>query len=269
MNVFDFLTQLLPPYFKFWHLPLVFLVGLIGEGYGTVVGSGGILIQFVLAALGMPLQSVVATDIAGTMGANAGVLVASPKSIWANKKLLLVLAISFFIGGVIGTIFLIKIPVKLLKYIVIAGLILILLRMIFKKVTNIQASKHLEIKIQQYPLLLAIMSALGIYGNVSGVGVGTFQKIAFVSILRISFIDSLGIGNIIMIPATIFSFIVTAISGLIAWPYLIILWFGTFIGGKNVTKYVRKIPDKYLRIILVIVAFSYLIYLLLSLFYER
>ena len=36
---------------QFGHLVVVFFAGLIGEGYATVIGSGGVLIQFVLAAL--------------------------------------------------------------------------------------------------------------------------------------------------------------------------------------------------------------------------
>lgn len=37
---------MIPSYFELWHLPVVFLAGLIGEGYATIVGSGGVLIQF-------------------------------------------------------------------------------------------------------------------------------------------------------------------------------------------------------------------------------
>jgi uncharacterized membrane protein YfcA len=108
-------TLFLPSYFHLWHLPVIFIAGMIGEGYGILIGSGGILIQFTLAALGMPLQSVVATDVAGTLGCNAGVLMASPKSIWVNKKLLVLLGVPFFIGGIAGTLFLIYISALVLK----------------------------------------------------------------------------------------------------------------------------------------------------------
>jgi len=85
----DIFASFVPQYFQPWHIVIVFLAGLVGEGYSVVVGGGGILIQFVLASLGMPLPVVIATDIAGTLGTSAGVLSASPRKIWSNKKLLI------------------------------------------------------------------------------------------------------------------------------------------------------------------------------------
>src|SRR3989344_4934066 len=100
---------------QFGHLVVVFFAGLIGEGYATIIGSGGVLIQFVLAALGLPLAVVVATDIGGSQGAELGVIAASKKNIWNNRKALLLLATPLLVGGVVGTLFLIYIPVLLLK----------------------------------------------------------------------------------------------------------------------------------------------------------
>lgn len=256
------LQQFVPDYFELWHLPLVFLAGLIGEGYGTMVGSGGILIQFVLAALGMPLSSVVATDLAGSMGANVGVLVSSPRSIWRNPKLLIVLALPLLLGGIVGTLFLIYIPLGLLRYIIGAGLFILLVYLFLNKAKSTQVAEQIKLQRRTYPLLFAVLSILGVYGNVSGVGVGTFMRVVFISWFRLSFVDSLGIGNIIFLPAALFSLGVTAITGLIAWPYLLTLAIGTFLGGKYATKYIRKIPNVYLRRLLIGVASVYLVYLL-------
>ncbi len=262
--MFGIFEHILPSYFELWHLPAVFMAGLIGEGYATVIGSGGILIQFVLVSLGMPLSAVVATDIAGSTGANFGIITASPRSIWKNKKLLLLLTVPCLIGGVIGTLFLIYIPVLWLKYIIIAGLVLLLFYMFLGKQAETRMVETLEINPKQYPLLFAVVGFLGLYGNVSGVGVGTFQKVSFVSILRITFADSLGIGTISSLPAQVFSIVVTAITGLIAWPYFLALFLGSYVGANFVTRYVRKIPDIYLRSLLVILAILYLTYLISS-----
>jgi uncharacterized membrane protein YfcA len=258
----DFLPSLIPPYFHLWHIPLVFFAGLIGEGYGAVIGSGGILIQFVLAAIGMPLPIVVATDLAGGLGSNAGALVASPRSIWKNRKLLLILGTPFFIGGVIGTIFLTRISQPLLRWLLILALVSLLVYMLFKKKTGLQKLKSLHVRFRQYPLLNGIMLGLGVYGNVSGIGVGTFQKITFTGILKLGVVDSIGISNIIDLAPTIFSLVVTAIVGLIAWPYMITLLVSTYIGANYTVKFVGKIRDKYLQILLFIVALAYLFYLL-------
>lgn len=264
-RMYDFLYSLLPPYFEVWHLPLVFLVGVIAEGYGTVVGSGGILIQFVLASLGMPLTSVVATDIAGAMGANVGVIAALPRNIWSNRKLLILLAVPLLLGGVIGTLFLIYIPVSIFRYILIAALVFLLVNMFLKKQTILQPIASLNIDLRHYPLLFGWMCVLGVYGNMIGVGVGTFKKLSFVSLFRLSFADSLGMSNIIDLPAALFSFGATAFLGLIAWPYMLVLWLGTFLGAHHVTRYIRKIPNRYLNAALILITLLYLVYLLVSL----
>ncbi|MBI2355890.1 MAG: sulfite exporter TauE/SafE family protein [Candidatus Doudnabacteria bacterium] len=256
------MENFLPDYFRAWHLVVVFFAGLIGEGYGTMVGGGGVVIQFVLATLGMPLASVVATDLAGSMGASIGVITATPKKVWSNKKLLFVLGLPLFIGGIIGTAFLIKIPVELLKYVIIAGLTLLLLYVLFSKPSLLRSLETLQISKKQHPLIFFTQILQGIYGNVSGVGSGTFERISFIALLRISVADSIGVINIIGLPTVIFSFVATAIAGFIVWPYLITLWVGTFIGGRYAAKYIRIIPDKYLRALLVVLAIIYIVYLL-------
>jgi uncharacterized membrane protein YfcA len=87
----------------------------------------------------------------------------------------------------------------------------------------------------------------------------------YVSLLRIRFAESLGLGTIVITPATLFSFAVTAATGILVWPYLLVLWAGTFIGGRHVTKYVQKVPDALLRKILMVVVAGYLVYLMAGL----
>jgi uncharacterized membrane protein YfcA len=262
MNMRDAFASFIPPYFHLWHLPVVFLAGLAAEGYGTIIGSGGVLIQFVLAALGMPLPVVVATDIAGTIGGNVGVIAATPRTIWDSKKLLIMLTLPFFLGGMLGTVFLIYISLTLLKWVLVAGLIGLLACMLGRKEAPPQAAETLEIDSRKYPILFIIMLILGVYSNTSGVGAGSFQRLALLSILQITIVDGMGINCIVELPGGIFSLVVTAASGLIAWPYLFALWAGAFLGGKYAVTYARRIPDVYLRTLLVFVVALYLAYLI-------
>lgn len=255
----------IPSFFEWWHLPIVFLAGMIGEGYAVVVGGGGVLIQFVLASLGMPLPMVIATDIGGCMGSSFGVMTAYKRKIWVNKKLLWFLGLPFFAGGIIGTLFLTKISPILLSYLLAIALSSLLLVMIFQRNQPTQELESLNVNDKKYPLLATILMGLGTYSNVSGVGSGTFIKVAYSSLLRMKVSDSIGVSNIIYLPPTIFSLIVTGIAGLLAWPYLITLWIGTFIGSHYVAKYVQKIPEQYLRNFLVVICIGYLSYLILKL----
>ncbi len=256
------IISFLPSYFEWWHLPLVLLAGMIGEGYAVVVGGGGVLIQFVLLSLGMPLPVVIATDIGGCLGSSFGVISAYSKNIWSNKHLLWFLTVPFFIGSIIGTLFLTKISPVVLGYLLIIALGALLLLMLFQKNKTTQNLAELNINKKQYPVLASIMLGLGTYSNVSGVGSGTFIKIAYTSLLRMKVTDSIGVSNIVYLPATIFSLIFTGIAGLLAWPYLVTLWVGTFIGSHYVAKYAQKIPESYLRKLLMVLCFLYLLFLI-------
>jgi uncharacterized membrane protein YfcA len=252
------------PYFELWHLPVVFIAGLVGEGYATIVGSGGVLIQFVLASLGVPLAVVVATDIGGSQGADLGIIAASSRDIWRNKKVLALLAAPSLLGGIIGTVFLIHIPVIVLKVVLITGLALLLVYVLIGKKAELQTFESIHMNMRRYPVVFLVMFALGVYANVSGVGSGTFSKFAFLSLLRVSFVDSLGITGIVALPAGIFSIIATGMSGLIAWPYFIMIFIGSFIGANFVARHVSKVPEKYLRALLLVIISLYLVYLVSS-----
>ncbi len=251
--------------FEIWHILVAFFSGLVGEGYATLVGSGGVLIQFALAGLSLPLVMVVATDIGGSQGADLGILAASSKKLFNNKELLIKLALPVTAGGIVGTLFLIYIPVLLLKAVLIVGLSLLLMYVLIGKKAEIQAFENIHLSWQRYPLVFLVMFVLGVYGNVSGVGVGTFNRFAYVSLLRVGFIESLGLTSLIGLPATLFSTIVTGMSGLIAWPYYFSIFFGSFIGAHVVSRYVRRVPEHYLRALLLTVIVFYLTYLIYSL----
>src|SRR3989338_2267847 len=123
----------IPSYVEWWHIPVVLLAGMIGEGYAVVIGSGGLLIQFVLASCGMPLPMVIATDIGGCLGSSFGVISAYSKNIWSNKRLLWFLSVPFFIGGIIGTVFLTKISPVVLGYLLIIALGTLLVLMVLQR----------------------------------------------------------------------------------------------------------------------------------------
>jgi len=262
----DLFSQLLQTNMEIWHLVLAFFAGLIGEGYATLVGSGGVLIQFTLAAIGLPLAVVVATDIGGSQGADFGIIAASSRKILNNKRLLFLLAAPVFIGGVVGTIFLVYIPVALLKAVLIIGLSLLLVYILMGRRAELQTFEHIHLSWHRYPLIFVVMFVLGVYGNISGVGVGTFNRFAYVSLLRVGFVESLGLTSLIALPPTLFSTIFTGMSGLIAWPYFITIFIGSFVGANFVSRYIRNVPEKYLRALLLTVIAFYLAYLVQSLF---
>ncbi len=241
------LESFLPSYFQWWHLPVIFIAGLIGEGYGTIIGGGSIVMQGVMIFLGVPLQSAIATDNAGALGTEVGILSETRKKVVENKKLAMFMVIPVFLGGVVGTSFLLTIPSAVIKYLMIIAISCLLFYSLFlKNKLKIQ----LSIK-YQYPILFILLFLIGIYNNFIGIGEGTFTKISIMLILGTTFIKSHGIKTAAMIPSRIYSLVITALSGLIIWPYLLVFWVSTFISGKYATKFITLIPERYLKLGLV------------------
>lgn len=256
------LELIIPPYFEWWHLPLVFAAGFLGESYGSIVGGGSVIIQWILTLLGMPLRSVVATDISAALGTDAGIISETKKKIVEHKKLVILMMVAILLGGIIGTAFLTSISVDTVRYLIILILIVLLAHLLLNSRRKKGGLNLKSISKEKYILLFVFMFFIGIYNNTISVGEGTFGKIALMSVLGMSFIASHGLKSVAIVPARIYSLVITTITGLIAFPYLITLWISGFLAGKYSTKQVKKIPDTYMRWVLIMVSAGYLVYLI-------
>lgn len=85
--------QLLPASFEWWHLPLLFIAGLIGESFGALVGGGSIVTMPALLLTGIPITSAIAVDNAASLGTEAGIFSETKRKVLARKKLLLFMMI--------------------------------------------------------------------------------------------------------------------------------------------------------------------------------
>jgi uncharacterized membrane protein YfcA len=252
------LEQLLPAYFEWWHLLVLLLVGFIAEAYGTLFGGGSILMIPMLTALGIPLQTAVAMDNAAAIGTEAGIVSETQEKIKQHKRLIAWMFVPLALGGVIGTYLLLSAPVEFIKYLMIAAALYLLVHTYFVKP---RLRPHAFDR-WKYPLLFVVMLIIGLYNNYIGVAEGTFSKIAIMTILGLSFMESHGLKTIAMVPIRLYSLVVTAIAGLIIWPYLFTLWIATFAAGKYATKSIKRVPEGYLKTALTVTSLGFIGYLI-------
>lgn len=241
---------------ELWHIPIVFAAGFIGESYGALVGGGSIVIQSVLIFLGVPLQSAIATDIAGALGTEAGIIQTTWHSIMKQWRLVLLISISGTLGGIAGTTLLIGMPTTYIKGLMVAavtGLILYL---------HLGSARWIAMK-NNTVLIIIVFLLIGTYSNLLSIGEGTFGKIAVMSLAGLTFIQSHGVKTMATIPARIYSLIVTAMAGLIVWPYLITLLFATYLAGLASTNIAKRVPERYARAFITAAAIIFLAYLIL------
>lgn len=251
------IEALFPAYFEWWHIPLIFLAGLIGEGYGSLIGGGSIMMQSVQIFLGAPVHSAIATDNAAALGTEAGILSETRDKVAQNKKLIIWMFVPIALGGVIGTVFLLTVPVTVIKYLMIGAVAYILFHSYYLK----NKVKPNTLNRWKYPVLFVFLFLIGLYNNFIGIGEGTFSKIALMSVLGLTFVESHGLKTVAMVPIRLYSLVVTGIAGLIVWPYLVTFWCSNFIAGKYSTKLVKRVPEAYLKPALTFIGVVFVVYL--------
>lgn len=248
---------LLPAHFDWWHLPLLFFAGLIGESFGALVGGGSILTMPALLLTGIPLQSAIAVDNAASLGTEVGIVSETWAKVVANKKMVGLMAIPLTLGGAIGAWLLLTVPGTIIKYLMAATIIFIVIHAHFAKKPRLRS-----ISTSRYEVVILFLFLIGIYSNFMAAGEGAFSRIGLMLILGWSFIQSQGVKAAATMPSRIYLLIVTGAAGLIVWPYLLTMWCSTFFAGRYATAFAKKIPDKYMRYALTVISILFVIYLL-------
>lgn len=247
-----------PTHFHVWNIPIIFVAGLVGESMGALVGGGSIVTMPALLFVGLPLQAAIATDNAGSIGTEVGILSETYQKVIANKKLVIFMAIPLTLGGIIGTWLLLSVPGAVLRYLMAATIAFIVAHSYLSK----RKPDPKAISKTSYTFLAAFLLLIGLYSNFMAAGEGTFSRIGIMSILGLTFLQSQGLKATATMPSRIYSLVVTSIAGLIVWPYLLTFWCSNFLAGKYATKSVKKIPDKHLKLGLTVVSVGFVIYLL-------
>lgn len=251
-----------PSYFEWWHIPLIIIVGLFAESFGAIVGGGGLLTLPLMLFLGVPVQSAIAINTAAALGTEVGILSETRERVLRHKKTVILMAIPIFLGGIIGTHLLLEVPKTAIKYIIIFAISALLLNKFF----NRNKPKKITVGYKNYAVLAGFCILIGIYTNFIGAGEGTLAKMGIMSIMGYTFLQSHGIKSTASMPTRFYSLVVTAMAGLIVWPYLITKWCSGFIAGKYSTKFIKRVPDKYMDRIITTITVLFVIYL--ALFYE-
>lgn len=223
-----------------------------------MVGGGSLVTQPALLLVGVPLQSTIAIDAAAPIATEAGILSETYKDVLRNKKLTLMLAAPVILGGILGTHLLITTSPQTIKYVMVASIFLILGNALLSN----KRPKSAQIKKSNYVLMFIFMFVISIYTIFIGLGEGTFGRLALMFTLGLSFIESQGISAAAKMPARAYSLVVTGFAGFIIWPYLLTFWCSNFIAGKYATKLLKKLPDKYMKTIMVVVSIAFAVYLL-------
>jgi uncharacterized membrane protein YfcA len=192
------------------------------------------------------------------LGTEVGIISETHRQAAKNKKIILFIMIPKVLGSIIGVWLLLTISPETVKYLMAMAVILLLAHAYIDK----DKIKPESLSKLRYTLLFIFLFLIGIYSSFISLGGETIAKFAVISVLGFTFLKGQGIMAASGVPARLYTLIATSIAGLIVWPYVLTLWVSTFIAGKYATKFVKKIPDRYLKFSLTVVSAAFVAYLL-------
>lgn len=243
-----------------------FFIGTIVGGMNAVAG-GGMLVGFpALVALGIP--PLVANMTGGVISAPGQVA-----SAWGYHQYLrrvprkfAWLLLPLVIGAAIGAIVLRRTPADqfatIVPWLVLFGVLLFA----FQPYIHVHLKRHLHGKKRTIPFVLVVLALLpmAFYGGYFGAGIG-FMMLAFLSFAHLPDMHTItGMKNIgaLFIAGTSLACFFSA--HLINWHVGLIAASGAVIGGYSGSRLSQRISSHWLRIVVVAIGFSAVIYLALQ-----
>ncbi len=240
---------------------LLFFSGLIAGTFGSVVGSGAILMVAVYSLVGLPIiQAIGTTHVSGLMLEGVSTVLYSRKGLVLWKDIAK-FAMAAMLGALIGSNFVINIEAKHLSY-VIAGVMLLLLFLLprLRSESNLLSS---DIKNKEI-IFLASGAILGLYGGFYGAALSTFAIFLIMYLTGWNALVSAANSHVVSFFVTMVSSTIFIMNGVVNWQYLVPMAGGVIIGAFIGVNWATKFGSKWVKILLGIVIILSVIKLILA-----
>ena len=245
---------------EIWHIPVVFIVGIIAGFINTLAGGGSLLTLPILIFLGLPTAVANGTNrlaiIAQCLFAVAGF---KRKGV-SNFKLSLLLSVPALFGAIIGAQFAVDISDILFKRILAIIMLLVLGLILWnprRDVGSLMSSgcNHLIIT-------MIVFFFIGFYGGFIQVGVGFIIIAALTTITGLNLVETNSHKVFIVGIYTIFALIVFAFNDKVCWEIGLCLAAGMGIGGWIGSHWAVARGERWIRLVLTVCVIAMVIKLL-------
>jgi len=249
------------------HLPLSFhyiglaLAALLGGLINSVAGGGGFLVFPSLLRVGvLPIQA----NATGTVALWPGQLtsiVGYRRDLKANLKLILPVGLTAFLGGITGALVLLHHSqqsfLRIVPYLFLMGAVLFAIsgpvsRWVQRRVKQDAAAPARILLVPMLAMLLPVCFYIGYFG--AGAGLLTMTVLAFSGVSRISEINALKV--VITTIANGVAVVTFILYGAVEWRYCWLMMIACAIGGYVGAHNARRISDRVLRPIIVVLGLS-------------
>jgi uncharacterized protein len=265
---------------------ILFCAAILGGTLNAVAGGGSFICFPTLVFTGLPAIPANATNSVALWPGSVASVGAYRRELAQQKRTLLILLVcTSLIGGILGALLLLKTPqeifVRLVPYLLLVATLLftfsgpIIAKLRGPKRRDTDRGKPLSLRPLSAPVLgkvpLSIPTLVGlsfaqlviaVYGGYFGGGIGILM-LATLAMMGMSDIHVMNALKTLLASCINGVAVITfIIAGVVVWPQAILMIVGAVIGGYGGAYYARKLPQKWVRLFVIIVGFSMTIYFL-------
>jgi uncharacterized membrane protein YfcA len=231
-------------------------------GAVNAIAGGGTLLTFPSL---LSLISPVAANATSTMALLPGSLAAGlgyRKELAESRKSLMLLWPPSLIGGIIGSVLLIRIPEKvfadLVPWLLITASVLLMVQRPLLRYLG--THPHAQPNRRTIAAVFFFQLLVGIYGGYFGAGIGILMlsSLAFVGIPDIHQMNA--VKSILAATMNGVSAIILGAAGAVRWDYAVIMAIAAIAGGYAGARIGRRMRADYVRAIVVAIGFTVAIY---------
>jgi hypothetical protein len=239
-----------------WNVALIFASALAAGAVNSVAGGGTLLTFPSLLTLLGPVAANATSTTALLPGSLSAALGYRAELRRARRHLLLLWPPSL-VGGVVGSILLIRLPEQVFAaaipwLLITASVLLLVQRPLQRRLnSNPQAEPRRRTRI----LLVLFQLLVGVYGGYFGAGIGILMlsSLAFMGIRDIHEMNA--VKNILAATMNGVSVIVFVAAGIVVWKYALLMAVAAILGGYAGARAARRLRPDYVRALVVAIGF--------------
>ncbi|HEY3997746.1 MAG TPA: sulfite exporter TauE/SafE family protein [Candidatus Xenobia bacterium] len=211
------------------------------------VAGGGTLITFsALLAAGLDPRQANATSTVALWPGTLGAVVAGHADLPAGRPLLLRLALPCFVGGLIGSILLLKTPSTWFEAFIPWLILFATVLFAFQ-----QGVQHVSRRTMPGPLVALFQLGVGIYGGYFGAAIGILTLAALSFLGERHLPRATAVKNVLVALINGVAVVVFGVSGLVQWQTALAMTLASILGGYQGVRLARRLGPRTNRALVV------------------
>jgi uncharacterized membrane protein YfcA len=238
---------------------VAFFVAVVASAMNSMAGGGTLLTFPTLIWLGLPSVTANATSTVAVWPGTAGSTLGYRKELLAAERRILALTAPSLAGGFIGALLLRRTPVAvfdaLVPYLILFATVLFIVQEpILRRLKTTHAEAHKSTRWLAGATVFQF--GVGLYGGYFGAGIGILM-LAALGILGMTDIHQMnGLKSFFGACINLVAVLYFIWAKMVYWPYVLIMFLGSILGGYFGTHGARRIGQTAVRRIVIAVGFG-------------